>query len=158
MLLRVTTLLIASLALSACGSGTAPNKSEAEQPQAQQSPVKNAAGYSNISNAQLEALQKEGVTVVDIRRPEEWQQTGVVKGSKLLTLFNGAGQLQPAFLNNIKQIAPPDKPVILICRTGNRTMAGSQLLSQHLGYKDVYNVTNGITHWIAQGKPVVRPK
>jgi rhodanese-related sulfurtransferase len=58
------------------------------------------------------------------------------------------------FLAKIQQVAPTDKPVALICRTGNRTRAGADMLAQ-VGYKQVYNVTHGITGWIKEGKAVV---
>ncbi len=108
----------------------------------------------DVSNLELQGLLAKGVTLVDIRLPEEWQQTGVVQGSKLLTLFEKNGAVAPGFLANLQKIAPVDKPVALICRTGNRTRAGTQMLVQ-AGYKQVYNVTRGITGWIGEGKPVV---
>jgi len=46
--------------------------------------------------------------------------------------------------------------VILICRTGNRTSALSQALADQVGYKKVYNVTDGITKWIKDGNAVVK--
>lgn len=110
---------------------------------------------SNVSNAELQDLMAKGVTLVDIRLPEEWQQTGVVKGSKQLTLFEKNGSVAPNFLANLQKIAPAGKPVALICRTGNRTRAGSEMLVQ-AGYSQVYNVTHGITGWIKEGKPVVQ--
>lgn len=110
---------------------------------------------SNVSNAELQDLMAKGVTLVDIRLPEEWQQTGVVEGSKLLTLFEKNGSVAPNFLADLQKMVPADKPVALICRTGNRTRAGTQMLAQ-AGYTQVYNVTRGITGWIGEGKPVVR--
>lgn len=103
----------------------------------------------DVSNLELQGLLAKGVTLVDIRLPEEWQQTGVVEGSKLLTLFERNGAIAPGFLTNLQKIAPADKPVALICRTGNRTHAGTQMLVQ-AGYKQVYNVTHGITGWIGK--------
>ncbi|MBU0656790.1 MAG: rhodanese-like domain-containing protein [Gammaproteobacteria bacterium] len=110
---------------------------------------------NNVSNAELQALLDKGVTLVDIRLPEEWQQTGVVEGSKLLTLFEKSGAVAPNFLANLQKVAPVDKPVALICRTGNRTRAGAEMLAQ-AGYSQVYNVTHGITGWIKEGKAVAR--
>lgn len=109
---------------------------------------------SNVSNTELQALLDKGVTLVDIRLPEEWQQTGVVEGSQLLTLFEKSGAVAPGFLDKLQKVAPVDKPVALICRTGNRTRAGAQMLAQ-AGYPQVYNVTHGITGWIKEGKAVV---
>ena len=46
--------------------------------------------YTNVDNAQLKTLIAQGVPVYDIRRPEEWRQTGVVEGSRTLTFVDAA--------------------------------------------------------------------
>ena len=76
-------------------------------------------------------------------------------GSHPITLFGRDGAVAPDFLAKLQKVAPLDKPVVLICRTGNRTRAGSEMLTQ-VGYKQVYNVTKGIMGWIQEGKAVVR--
>ncbi len=113
-------------------------------------------GYTNVSNEELKSLLQQGVTLVDIRRPEEWRQTGIVKGSHKITLFDRNGRVVPDFQEKFEAITDPDKPVVLICRTGNRTAVASKMLSQQLGYKKIYNVERGITDWIRKGNPVVR--
>jgi rhodanese-related sulfurtransferase len=110
---------------------------------------------TNVSNAELQKLLDQGVTLVDIRRPEEWQETGVIAGSQRLTLFTANGSVAPNFLSDLEKAASRDKPVALICRTGNRTRAGSEMVAQ-AGYGQVYNVTKGITGWIAEGRAVTR--
>jgi hypothetical protein len=52
-----------------------------------------------------------------------------------------------AWLAKVQGVAKPDQPVIVICRSGNRTRAASQLLSQQAGYAKVYNVKDGIRAW-----------
>ncbi|WP_456374889.1 rhodanese-like domain-containing protein [Thiolapillus sp.] len=117
-----------------------------------------SARVTNIDNAELEKLMAQGVPVIDIRRAEEWQQTGVVKGSHLITFFDKRGNYNvQAWLDKLAPIAGKNDPFILICRTGNRTGTVSRFLDQKLGYTKVYNVQKGITHWIAKGKPVVKP-
>lgn len=106
----------------------------------------------DIDNAQLDKLLKTGVPIVDIRLPAEWEETGVIPGSQLLTFFDERGRYDAAaWLEKLKPLAPPSGPVIVICRTGNRTKPVSQFLSQQAGYKTVYNVRNGIKNWIASG-------
>ncbi len=119
-------------------------------------PIPQAGGYSNIDNAKLKELIAQGVTVVDIRRKEEWQQTGIVEGSKTITFFDNMGRINPNFVPEFTAIAQKDQPVALICRTGSRTQAASQAVAQQLGYKKVMNVTHGITGWIAERRPVVK--
>lgn len=113
-------------------------------------------GIINVSNAELVKLLGAKVTLIDIRRPEEWAQTGVVAGSKKLTVFNGRGAVNPNLATELKSIAPADKPVALICRTGNRTRVAAKMLATQLGYKTVYNVKNGISQWISEGRATVK--
>ncbi len=119
-------------------------------------PAGAASLYTNINNAELAQLLEKETTLVDIRRPEEWKQTGVVPGSNMITLFTSRGGVNPDFVSQLQKVSSPDKPVILICRTGNRTRAGSTMLVKQLGYKDVYNVTRGITGWISDKRDVTR--
>ena len=110
----------------------------------------------DIDNAQLEKLNKSGVPVIDIRLQSEWEETGIVSGSRLLTFFDEKGRADPVgWLEKVKPIAKPNEPVIVICRSGNRTKAVSQFLSQQGGYTTVYNVKSGIKGWIGAGGAVV---
>ena len=109
----------------------------------------------DIDNAELAKLAAAGVPVIDIRTKPEWEQTGIVPGSHLLTFFDERGNADPAaWLERAKAISKPGDPVIVICRTGNRTKALSQFLSQRAGYAKVYNVRNGIVAWAKDGRPV----
>lgn len=109
----------------------------------------------DIDNAQLEKLSRSGVPVIDIRLQSEWEETGIVAGSKLLTFFDEKGRYDAAaWLEKVKPIAKPNEPVIVICRSGNRTKPVSQFLSQQAGYTTVYNVKNGIKGWIGAGGQV----
>jgi len=113
-----------------------------------------AGKITNIDNAELQALLKQGVTLVDIRRVEEWAQTGVVKGAHKITLFDSRGRVVPSFLGKFQKVAKPNQPVILICRTGSRTKVASRLLTEQAGYTKVYNVTKGIYGWLDEKLPV----
>ena len=110
----------------------------------------------DIDNAELAKLIKSGVPVIDIRLQSEWEETGIVAGSKLLTFYDERGRHDaPAWLEKVKPVTKPGEQVIVICRSGNRTKAVSQFLSQQAGYSKVYNVKAGIKGWIASGAPVV---
>jgi len=112
--------------------------------------------YSNVDNTELKALLEQGVPIYDVRRPEEWRQTGVVAGSHKLTFVDGSGRLHPDFIPTFTREVAREQPVIVICRTGNRTDSLARELMEKMGYTKVYNVRNGITHWIGEGNPVVR--
>ncbi len=111
--------------------------------------------YTNVDNDGLKALLDQGVPLYDVRRPEEWRQTGVVAGSRLLTYVDARGRLNPELLPRIQAEVPKDAPIALICRTGNRTDSLARELAEQ-GYTRIYNVRDGITRWIAAGNPVVR--
>lgn len=109
----------------------------------------------DIDNEQLAKLQAAGVPLVDIRTEGEWRETGIVPGSRLLTFFDERGQANPTvWLDQLKRISPADKPVAVICRSGNRTQAVSRFLSEQAAYRTVYNVRSGIRQWIKEGRPL----
>jgi len=111
--------------------------------------------YILVDNAQLKALMAEGVPLYDIRRPDEWRATGVVEGSHKLTYVDAGGRLDPAFMPNFTAEVGKADPVVLICRSGNRTDKLARELAE-MGYTQVYSVRNGVPRWISEGNPVVR--
>lgn len=110
--------------------------------------------YQNLTNAELQTLLEQGIPIYDVRRPDEWQQTGVIEGSRLLTFIDASGRLNPDFFSTFTQLVNQNDPVILICRTGNRTSALALSLVEQRGYTNVYNVRNGILGWIKDGGAV----
>lgn len=112
--------------------------------------------YTNLDNQNLQSMLEQGVPLVDIRRPDEWRQTGVVEGSQKITFVDGRGRLMPDFFDRFTREVGKDEPVILICRTGNRTNVLARHLMTEMGYTQVYNVRRGISSWIREGRPVVR--
>ena len=132
--LRLLGTLLLTLALGAC----------AEPP------------YTNVDNAQLKTLLAQGVPIYDIRRAEEWRQTGVVEGSRKLTFVDAAGRPNPEFLPSFGAEVGKSTPVILICRSGNRTDKLARELMEKHGYTHVYNVRNGIVGWIGGNNAAVK--
>ena len=104
------------------------------------------------SPQELLDAQKNGTIIVDIRRPEEWVETGVIEGAELITAFTADGGLhtdfQPKFFALFQD---PSTPIMLYCRTGNRTgMLGDALLNQ-VGLTNISHLTDGIVGWSAGG-------
>ncbi len=112
--------------------------------------------YTNVDNDGLLQLMQQGVPLYDIRRAEEWRQTGIIEGSRRLTFIDGQGRVMPGFLEKFTRAIGKNDPVLLICRTGNRTSALARHLVEKMGYTKVYNVRNGITRWISENRPLVR--
>lgn len=110
-----------------------------------------APRYTDIDTAALAVLVEKGVKVVDIRRPDEWSETGVIPGSKLLTAFDARGQFITDFPLEFESFVDRDEEVIIICRSGNRSAALSRTLAERAGYTRVYNVSGGIVSWIDVG-------
>lgn len=113
--------------------------------------------YINVDNAELQMMLEQNIPVYDIRRPEEWRQTGVIEGSKLLTFVDANGRLRPDFIDRFTAAIGQNDPVILICRTGSRTSTLARFLVEQMGYTQVFNVRDGITRWISDDNPVKRP-
>lgn len=100
--------------------------------------------------------QADGVVVIDIRREEEWQETGIIEGAETVTAFTARGGVHPEFLEKFRALVPsPDTPVMLYCRTGNRTTGLGNALIEQLGFPDVSHLSDGITGWMAEGRSTV---
>jgi len=110
--------------------------------------------FASIDNAELQAKLDQGIKLIDIRRPEEWKETGVVEGSIQSTAFDDKGNFIPAFMEMLEKTVEPGEEFALICRTGNRTASLTNYLATKGGYPHALNVRDGITDWIKQGHPV----
>lgn len=88
---------------------------------------------------------KDGeITLIDVRSPTEWQQTGLPAHGEAITIHDPEGL--PAFVRKIGALLGNDRsrPVALICAGGVRSGYARQLLAQ-AGYTEVYNVSEGMT-------------
>ena len=144
--------VLAFLSLAMANSASADKKTENDTAAVKEK----AATVTNVDNEKLKELIDNNVLVVDIRREEEWRDTGIIKGSKTITFFNRNGSVNKDFLSKFTAVAKKDQPVVLICRTGVRTSHATKAIAQQLGYKNVINVTDGIMGWIGEKKPVTK--
>lgn len=102
------------------------------------------------------ALAKTQLKIVDIRREEEWQQTGIVEGSYTITFFNKNGEFNMNdFVKKLSKVVGKDETFAIICRTGHRTGIAVQYLHQ-AGYTNVINLKGGITEAVQNGVPLVK--
>ncbi len=83
------------------------------------------------------------ITLIDIRTPAEWKETGVAKGAMLINMLHPQGA--PGFASTLLEKVNGDRnaPIALICRTGNRTTQVQRYL-QSVGFTQVYNVKEGM--------------
>lgn len=71
--------------------------------------------YKQIKSADVPELLRPGAAIVDVRRAEEWQLTGTVADSILLTFFDAAGNSDPAgWLQQLNQQVAAEVPLVLI--------------------------------------------
>jgi rhodanese-related sulfurtransferase len=100
---------------------------------------------AEINAAQAYQLyQKNGAIFVDVREKSEWDAVHIPNAT-LIPL----GQL-PDRLNEI----PKDRPVVVVCHSGNRSAAGRDILKQN-GYTNVTSMAGGLTSWKTQGFPTL---
>ena len=91
------------------------------------------------------ARQQAGALIVDVREPHEWQ-SGHIPGAVHIPL---------ASLRTRLRDLDPQREVIVVCRSGNRSAAAVQLL-QSAGYATAQNLEGGMIAWSRHGLPVTR--
>lgn len=88
-------------------------------------------------------FENQDHSLVDVRTTMEYAQ-GHVPGAiniplnELATRFNDVAR---------------DKPIVVICASGNRSMSGSEILAS-AGFNDVYNLQGGTMVWMMNGLPL----
>ncbi|MBN2751103.1 MAG: rhodanese-like domain-containing protein [Rhodospirillaceae bacterium] len=105
-------------------------------------------------------MERKEAILIDVRTRPEWLQTGVPQNARQVTLSDPRGAA--GFVAGVKKAVRGDMktPVMLICRTGNRS-AQAALLLVNAGFKTVYNVPEGVigngrdTGWAWRGLPMV---
>lgn len=103
--------------------------------------------------------QSGEVTLIDIRRPDEWKQTGLAKDALAINMQHPQGT--SGFIRAVSDAVnqSPDAPIVLICRTGSRSSRMVQVLKDS-GFSNVRHVSEGMLGsssgqgWIARGLPV----
>jgi molybdopterin/thiamine biosynthesis adenylyltransferase/rhodanese-related sulfurtransferase len=96
-----------------------------------------------------EQRQQAGVTVLDVREPEEYEQ-GAIPGAVHIP----RGTLESSVENRI-----PDKsaPVIIHCASGVRSAFAAKTLAE-LGYQDVTSMAGGFNRWKDEGREWATPR
>jgi len=118
-----------------------------------------AEGTSRISveTAHQQATAGE-IILLDIRRPDEWQRTGIGEGALPLDMR------RDDFIQALDQITSGDRslPVAVICARGVRSARLTRTLND-AGYTNLIDVPEGMlgstsgAGWLAKGLPVTDP-
>jgi rhodanese-related sulfurtransferase len=115
-------------------------------------------GFKSVDANEFEKLIKKGYVTIDIRTPQEWRQTGIIKGAHKMMFFmpNGQPDLAEWFYNLGRLVKDKNQPILIYCAHANRTKALGQGLEQ-MGFKNVYELKGGIEHgWMRSGKKTVK--
>ncbi len=102
-----------------------------------------------ISPGETELLrERDGATILDVREASEWEQGHIP----------GAVHLSRSWLEQRVEGAIPDhdKPVVIYCASGVRSLFSGQLL-RSLGYRDVKSMSSGFQGWKSAGLPWTMP-
>lgn len=132
-------LAAAAIALAACGAPPAAPVSSA--PAAAQASVRILP--AEVSVADAKALRDAGAFMLDVREPEEWSAVHM-PGATLVPL----GALE----SRLSEI-PKDRQIVVVCRSGNRSAAGRDMLKK-AGFTNVTSMSGGMNVWQASGYPV----
>lgn len=80
---------------------------------------------------------------IDCRSEMEFLFVGHPTGAILVPWNDGPNwEINPDFVAHVKKAASVDRPIVLICRSGNRTLDAGRALEES-GFTQVYNVLKG---------------
>lgn len=136
--------LLAAIAFSAAACG--PGGAAATATPAAPTPVAGApaALAAEISVDEASRLRDAGAFVLDVREPDEWA-AGHIEGATLIPLGELAARASEV---------PADRQVVVVCRSGNRSAQGRDVLLG-AGLPSVASMAGGMNDWAGSGKPVV---
>lgn len=97
----------------------------------------------NPQEAKILIETRRDLLLIDVRNPSELRE-GAISGSTLIPLMD---------IIRSKQAVPKDRPVLLICAVGGRSLALGKVMSQY-GWPEIYNLQGGISAWKEAGLPV----
>jgi len=105
-------------------------------------------GGKNVSVAQATLLiNRQDALVVDVRETAEWS-AGHIPAARHFPLSQFAKHLVE--IEKFK-----DKPVVLVCASGNRSSAAARMLEK-AGFAQVFNLAGGMRAWLDAGLPVTK--
>jgi len=106
-----------------------------------------AQNKSNVKTDEFDkAIKMKGIQLLDVRRPAEYEEEHI-KGSTL------ANWEDKADFEKHTQHLDKNKPVYVYCRSGKRSGAAADFLSEN-GFTNVINLEGGILEWKQEGKEV----
>ena len=86
---------------------------------------------------------REDLLLIDVRGQDELRE-GYIEGSTLMPLWD---------IIKGNQRPPQNKPILLICAVGGRSLALGKLMSKN-GWNEIYNLKGGISAWKNENLPL----
>ena len=96
-----------------------------------------------VSVDEAHQMYTEGTFVLDVRTPEEWNEFHA-PDTTLIPLDELAARVNEL---------PKDQPIVVVCRSGNRSQTGRDILLQ-AGF-NATSMNGGLNEWRDTGYPVV---
>lgn len=109
------------------------------------------AGEVTVTQMTVDQMKADGALVVDIRTPEEWAETGVIEGAKLVTFTD-----PESFLAAVGPELADGRDLVLVCRSGRRSGAAAEAL-QSLIPNRIVSQDGGMSVLIGEGYQAVPP-
>ena len=91
-----------------------------------------------ISKEELENFTKNGVTIIDVRSKQEYEE-GHLNGAILIPEYEIKEKIKNIVENK-------DEKILVYCSSGIRSKQAQEELI-NLGYKNVYNLKDGIVYY-----------
>ena len=105
------------------------------------------AAEKDISSREARSLleKNRNIYLLDVRTPQEYSQARLA-GSVLIPI----GDMERRY----KEV-PINRTILVYCAVGARSKPAAGFLAKQ-GYKDVYNMTDGLVGWYRNGFPIQR--
>jgi rhodanese-related sulfurtransferase len=103
-----------------------------------------AALARDISVDEAYSMYQNGAFVLDVRTVEEWNEYHA-PNTTLIPLDELASRVNEV---------PRDKEIVVVCRSGNRSQQGRDILL-NAGFEQVTSMTGGLNEWRTKGYPIV---
>ncbi len=102
----------------------------------------------DVNDQEIIKLSNVNIPIVDIRRSSEWNQTGIIPNSILLTFFDKEGNYNfDEWYKKLQLEINEGDPIILICRSGKRSKIVANMMDKEFDII-IYNAQSGINSWI----------
>lgn len=107
--------------------------------------------FRSISPDEMESLiaSTPNLYLLDVREPFELTAFGKIRG-----VLNIPIRQLTSRMNELPQ--ERSVPIVCICQSGSRSYEVAHFLATRAGYTSVYNLEEGTSGWVQEGKPVER--